>query len=84
MKAGISPGCSNHEIMEFGILNRRNKAVSRIATLEFRRAYSDLFKDLPGSIPWVRALKGQGDQESWLVFKNYFFQVNYRCIHMSK
>ena len=53
MKAGIRPGCSNHEIMEFGILNRRNKAVSRIATLDFMRAKFDLFKDLLGGIPLV-------------------------------
>lgn len=84
MKAEISPGCSDHEIMEFGILNRGNKAVSGIATLELRRANSNFLKDLPGSIPWVRALKGKGDQASSLTFKNCFFQANYRCIHMSK
>lgn len=36
-------GCSNHEIVEFRILHGRNKAVSTITTLDFRRTNVDLF-----------------------------------------
>jgi len=35
------------------------KPLSRIATLDFRRANHDLFKELPGRNPWVRALEGK-------------------------
>jgi len=43
--------------VEFRILNGRNKVASRIATLEFRKANSDLIKDMFGGIPWIRVLK---------------------------
>jgi len=33
-----------------------NEVISTIATLGFRRANFDLFKDLLGHIPWVKAL----------------------------
>lgn len=51
VEAGDSLECSNLEIVEFRILHRKNKTVSKIATLEFRKANSNLFKDLPGGIP---------------------------------
>jgi len=37
-------------MLEFGILYGRNKVVSKIATLNFKRANSGLFKDLFGDI----------------------------------
>jgi len=42
MKAGGSLECNNYEVVEFRILHGRNKAISRIITLEFRRANYDL------------------------------------------
>lgn len=50
--------------MEFRILHRRNKAVNRILTLDFRRANFDLSKDLLGGILWLRVLEGKGANES--------------------
>jgi len=44
---------------EFRILRGRSRAVSRITTLDFRRADFGLFKDLGGNT-WVRALEGRG------------------------
>lgn len=38
-----SLGCSDHEIVVFRILHGRNKAVSKITTLDFRRTSVDLF-----------------------------------------
>ena len=38
-KAGGRLGCSNHEVVAFKILCGRIKAISRSATLDFRRAY---------------------------------------------
>ncbi|KFR06816.1 hypothetical protein Y956_10107, partial [Nipponia nippon] len=55
-----------------------------ITALEFKRPNFGLFKDLPGGIPWVRALEGRGVQESWLIVKHHFLQAQDRCIPMSK
>lgn len=62
------------EIIEFRILCGRNKAVSRTATLDFRRANFYLFKDRLGGI-LARALEGKGAQESWLTLKHSLFQA---------
>lgn len=51
VKAGGSLGWSNHETAEFKILCERSKAISRIATLDFRRANFSFLKDLFGGIP---------------------------------
>lgn len=51
------------EMVESRILNRRNKAVSSIATLDFRRVNFQFFKDLLEVIPRVTALEGNGVQE---------------------
>jgi len=64
VKVGGNLGCSDHEMVEFGNLHGGNRAISRITTLDFRRANFGLFKDLLGRIAWVRALEGRGLQES--------------------
>ena len=51
VKNGGSLGCSDHDVVEFRILCGRSKAISRIATLDFRSANFVLFKDLLGGIP---------------------------------
>lgn len=35
VKAGDDLGCSDHKVVEFGILCGRSRAISRIATLDF-------------------------------------------------
>ncbi|GAB0205201.1 hypothetical protein GRJ2_002985700 [Grus japonensis] len=65
VKAGGSLGYSDHEMVEFRILRGRSRAISRINTLDFRRANFGLFKDLLGRILWVRALEHGVVQESW-------------------
>lgn len=64
MKAEGSLGSSDHEAVEFEILHGRNKAISRTAVLDVRRTNFDLFRDLLGGIPWVRALESEGNQMS--------------------
>ncbi|GAB0205877.1 mitochondrial enolase superfamily member 1 [Grus japonensis] len=80
VKVGGSLGCSDHEMVEFRILRGRSRAVSRITTLDFRRANFGLFKDLLGRIPWVKVLEGGGVQESWSVFKHHFLRAQDQCI----
>jgi len=65
VKAGGRLGCSDHEMVEFRILRGGSRAISRIKTLDLRRANIALFKELLGGIPWARALEGRGVQECW-------------------
>lgn len=63
MKIGGSLGSSSREVTEFRILHGRNRTISEIAVLDFRRANSDLYKYRRGGIPGVRALGDNGAQE---------------------
>lgn len=83
-KAGGSLRCSNYEIVEFRFLDGRNKTVSRITTLDFRRASFDLFKGLLGGIPWATELEVKGTQKCWLTFRRHFFQAQDQFIPKSK
>jgi len=84
VKAGDSLGCSDHEMVEFRILRGGSRAISRIKTLDFRRANFGLFKDLLGGIPWIRALESRGIQKSWLLFKHHYLHAQDRCMPLSK
>ncbi|GAB0176516.1 mitochondrial enolase superfamily member 1 [Grus japonensis] len=75
-----SLGCSDHEMVEFRILRAARREHSKLTTLDFRGADFGLFGDLPGSIPWDKALEGRGVQESWLIFKGHLLQAQERCI----
>ena len=68
--------CCGHEMVEFRIMRIGSRAISRTATLDFRRANFGLFKDPLGEIPWVRALEGSTVQDSWLISKHHFSQIN--------
>jgi len=46
-------------LVEFRILRGGSRAISRIKTLDLRRANFGLFKELLGGIPWARALEGR-------------------------
>ncbi|PKU48463.1 glycerol kinase [Limosa lapponica baueri] len=77
-------GCSDHGKIEFRIVGSTHKTISRTETLYFKRANFVLFKKLLGEIPWARALKGKGAQESWAIFKHCFLQAQDQCIPNSK
>jgi len=83
-KAGGSFGCSDHEMVEFRFLRGGIRAISRVKTLELRRANFGLFKEVLGGILWVRALEGRGVQESWSLFKHHFLHAQDHCIPLSK
>ncbi|PKU32048.1 dtw domain-containing protein 2 [Limosa lapponica baueri] len=53
-----SLGCSDHEMVEFKILQAARRAHSKLTTLNFRRAdFGDLlFRDLLGRVPWEGTL----------------------------
>jgi len=84
VKVGGRLGCSDHEMVEFRILCGKSRAISRIKTLDLRRANFGLFKELLAEIPWARALKGRGIQECWSLFKRHFLHAQERCIPLRK
>ncbi|GAB0208807.1 mitochondrial enolase superfamily member 1 [Grus japonensis] len=75
-----SLGCSDHKMVEFKILRAVRRALSKLTTLDFRRAGFGLFRDLLGRIPWDKAPEGRGAQDSWLVFKGHLLQAQEQCI----
>jgi len=84
VKGGGRLGCSDHEKVEFRILCGGRRAISRIKTLDFKRANFGPFKDLLGGILWVRVLEGRGVQECWSMFNHHFLHAQHRCIPMRK
>lgn len=60
MKIGGSLGCSDHEIAEFRILLGRNKAISRIAILDFMTNNFDFYEDLFKGIHWLEHWEVRG------------------------
>jgi len=71
-------------MVEFRILRGGSRAISRIKTLDLRRANFALFKELLGGIPWARALEGRGVQECWSLFKRHFLHAQEQCILLRK
>ncbi|PKU45091.1 glycerol kinase [Limosa lapponica baueri] len=67
--------CSDHEMVELKILRAMRKVHSKLAILDFRRAYFGLLRDLLGRLPWDKALEGRGAQESWLILKYHLLQA---------
>ena len=80
MKLKGSLGYRDHEIMEFKILRMSKRVHSKLATLDFRRADFELFRELLGRVTWDKALEGRGAQESWSVFKDHLLQAQKQCI----
>jgi len=58
--------------------------ISRIKTLDLKKANFGLFKELLGGIPWARALEGTGVQEWWSLFKCHFLYAQEQCIPLRK
>ncbi|GAB0207491.1 hypothetical protein GRJ2_003214800 [Grus japonensis] len=75
VKAGVSLGCSDHEMVEFRILRGRSREKSMTQGLDFRRAGFGLFRDLLARIPGDTTLERREVQESCLIFKNHLLQI---------
>jgi len=84
VKVGGSLRCSDHGMVKFRILHGGSRAISRITTLDFRRANFGLLRDLLGRNSWVRALEGRGVQETWLLFNHHFLHAQDHRISISK
>jgi len=71
-------------MVEFRILCEGSRAISRIKTLDLRRANIGLFRELLGGIPWARALEGRGVQEGLSLLKRHFLHAQQWCIPLRK
>lgn len=54
-----SLGYSDHEIVEFRILQVDSRAMNKVGTLDFMRANSGFFTDLLGRMPWEFTIEGK-------------------------
>lgn len=80
-----SLGCSDQEIVEFGILRGGNRAKNRNTAWDFRKADFNLFRDLLGIIshvihPWRERVV----QDSWMIFKDHLLKAQERSILTSR
>lgn len=64
-----SLACSDHKMVKFRILRTERRVHSKLATLDFRRADSEFFRDLISRVQWGKAFEGRGAQESRLISK---------------
>lgn len=53
-------GHSDHKMVEFKIFDVMRKMISRVATLDFKRANFKLLSELVSSVPWESAFEGLG------------------------
>lgn len=75
MKFKGSLGCRDHEMLYFKILRLSKRVPNKLATLDFRRADFELFRELFGRVTWEKAMERRGAQESPLVFKDHLLQA---------
>lgn len=64
---------SDHKAIEFSVLGEARRAVSK--SLDFQRTDFDFFRDLKDKVLCETLLKGKGDQEGWIFFKNKIMKV---------
>lgn len=62
---GCSGGIGRAGKVEFKILGVRRRKVSRVATLDFKRADIKLLRELVSSVPWESDLESPGAHESF-------------------
>ncbi|KAK4827691.1 hypothetical protein QYF61_020825 [Mycteria americana] len=65
-----SLGCSDRNIVEFGILLSMLKVSSKTKVLDFRRANFSLLGAQLGGIPWEASMEDEGASKYWEFFKN--------------
>ncbi|KAK4821784.1 hypothetical protein QYF61_002200 [Mycteria americana] len=75
VKIGGSLGCSDHALVAFTVLRDMGQAMSKVRTLNFRKANFQMFKELVNRIPWETALRDKGAEQSWQIFKDTFHRV---------
>ncbi|KAK4822089.1 hypothetical protein QYF61_009726 [Mycteria americana] len=77
-------GQSDHEMIDFLILEGVRRGLCKTATLDFQRADFGLFRRLVDRVPWEAALKGKGVQEGWTFFKEEVLKAQERAVPMCR
>ena len=75
-----SLGCSDHNIVEFGILLSVLKVSSKTRILDFRRANFSALRAQLGGIRWEASMDDIGASECWEVFKNSLLEAQSQFI----
>ncbi|XP_072186656.1 uncharacterized protein [Excalfactoria chinensis] len=71
-------------MVEFSILGGAWRQNSKTATLDFRRADSDLFRRLIGAVPWRSVLANKGVQDGWSLLKKEVLKAQERVVPLSR
>ncbi|GAB0209268.1 mitochondrial enolase superfamily member 1 [Grus japonensis] len=75
-----SLGCSDHNIVEFGILLSTLKVSTKTKVLDFRRANFSSLRAQLGGIPWEASVEDKGASECWEFFKNALLEAQKQFI----
>ena len=78
-----SLGQSEHEMVEFLILDRVRRGNSKTATLHFQRADFELFRRLVRGVPWESVLESKGVQDGWSLFKKEVVKAQEQAVPLS-
>ena len=62
-------GQSNHETVEFSILDDVRRVTNKTSIMNFKKVDFDQFRELVAQVPWESLLKGKGAQEAWTLLK---------------
>ena len=68
-------GHSDHEMLDFLILDEPSKGVSRTANLDFQRADFRVFRTMVERVPWEVVLEGMGAQKVSEYFKEVILRI---------
>ncbi|KAK4826132.1 hypothetical protein QYF61_005284 [Mycteria americana] len=75
-----SLSCSDHNIVEFGILLSMLKVSTKTKVLDFRRANFSSLRAQLGGIPWEASMEDKGASECWEFFKNALLEAQNQFI----
>ena len=77
-------GHSDHIMVKFKFFGVRRKKVSRVATVDFKKANWKLRKELLSCVPWEFAFEGLGVEECWAVLKSHLLKAQQQAIPLCR
>lgn len=75
VKTGGSLGCNEHVLVEFIVIRDMGQMKSKVRPLNCRKAKFQLFKEIVNRTPWKTALRDEGTEQSWQIFKEVVHRV---------
>ena len=80
MKVGDCLGQSNHETVEFSILDDVRRVTNKTSIMNFKKVDFDQFRELVAQVPWESLLKGKGVQEAWTLVKMEILKTQVQAV----